>query len=114
MELTLESRVQLDETVHLGHFALTPALGKNYWTFRVKLSSTQAIVGFPKFGTIGIGFAVEDADYNTNLPYTCGAQQIYDHIQDNKGDDSITELSCPEAIAMVQAAAKALKASESS
>lgn len=114
MELTLESRVQLDETVHLGRFALTPALGEDYWTFRVKLSSAQAIVGFPKFGTIGIGFAVEDADWNTNLPYTCGAQQIYAHIKNNRGDDQISDAACLEAIAMVQAAAKALKASESS
>jgi len=37
----------------------TPPVGEDYWLFRVKLFKDQAIIGFPKFGTIGIGFAIE-------------------------------------------------------
>lgn len=55
---------------------ITPPIDGDYWQFRVKLSDTQSIVGFPKFGTIGIGFA-QEADWNTNLPYTCTAAQIF-------------------------------------
>ena len=47
--------IQLDSTVLM----ITPPLDEDYWLFRVKLYEDQAIVGFPKFGTIGIGFAQE-------------------------------------------------------
>lgn len=67
-----------------GLVMMTPAINENYWAYRVRLSEGQAIVGFPKFSTIGIGFAVE-TDWNTNLPYTCDAQEIYDHIKHNAG-----------------------------
>ena len=71
-----------------------------------RLSEAQAIVGFPKFFTVGIGFAQEE-DWNTNLPYTCDADEIYDHIAHNKGDDSITREDCVPAIRLVQEAAAA-------
>src|SRR5260221_8530024 len=71
-------------------------------------SSDLAIVGFPKFGTIGIGFAQEE-DWNTNLPYTCPTQQIYDHIKHNKKYDEIADDTCVEAIRLIQEAAKSLK-----
>lgn len=104
--LVLETKNQQDQTPHVGVVAITPSLGEDYWTYRVRLSDSQAIVGFPKFGTIGVGFAVEE-DWNTNLPFTCDADQIYEHIADNKGDDSISREVCVEAIRMVQQAATA-------
>ena len=67
----------------------------------MRLSETQAIVGFPKFFTVGVGFAQEE-DWNTNLPYTCGTEEIYEHIAHNKGDDSISREDCLTAIQMVQ------------
>lgn len=69
-ELTLEVRGQEDRTVAVGPMMLTPLIDEGYWKYRVMLSDTQAIVGFPKFFTVGIGFAVEE-DWNTNLPHTC-------------------------------------------
>lgn len=105
--LALEIRGQENRTVEIGPFAITPSLGENYWSYRVMLSERQAIVGFPKFSTIGIGFAVEDEDWNTNLPYTCDAEQIYDHIEENKGDDSISREDCITAIRMIQERARA-------
>ncbi|MGO8959105.1 MAG: hypothetical protein ACLQFR_17320 [Streptosporangiaceae bacterium] len=92
-----------------GAVMITPQLGGDYWSYRVLLSESQAIVGFPKFGTVGIGFARED-DWNTNLPYTCGTEEIYDHIAHNKDDDLITRERCIEAISLIQHAATADRA----
>lgn len=68
------------------------------------VSEGQAILGFPKFTTVGIGFAVEGDDWNVNLPYTVCAECIYAHIKRNKGDDTIPDDLVLEAIRMVQAA----------
>ncbi len=105
-ELRLERRDQADKTTHFGNVMLTPALGEDYWAYRVLLSPSQAIVGFPKFFTTGIGFAVEE-DWNTNLPYTCETEEIFAHIAHNKGDDSISDDDVREAIRMVREAAAA-------
>lgn len=78
---------------------------QDYWTYRVRLSEGQAIVGFRKFMTIGIGFALED-DWNTNLPYNCETEEIFQHIKRNKGDDSISDDDCREAIRMIQEAVR--------
>jgi hypothetical protein len=90
---------------------LTPPLDENYWLFRVKLFRGQALVGFPKFNTIGIGFAKEE-DWNSNLPFTCATQQIYDHIKHNKRYQSITDEQCLEAIHLLQDAATQAKNGE--
>lgn len=86
-----------------GTMMITPPLDEDYWLLRVKLSDTQAIVAFPKFGTIGVGFAVEE-DWNTNLPYTQKAENIFKHIDHNKGDDAISDTDCIAAIGMIQEA----------
>jgi hypothetical protein len=103
--LILERRSQQDETPTLGDatvsISITPLINEDYWAYRVRLGERQAIVGFPKFFTVGIGFALEE-DWNTNLPYTCDTQEIFEHIRDNKGDDSITNDDVRTAIAMVQ------------
>ena len=94
---------------------ITPPLNGAFWLLRVKVSEKQAVVGFPKFGTIGIGFAVEEEDWNTNLPYCadCGADGIYEHIKDNAkvdGDDNgPTKDVCVAAIQMVIDGAKQLR-----
>lgn len=81
-------------------------LDKDYWQFRVKLGNKgQAIVGLPKFGVIGIGFAKE-TDWNTNLPSDCKVDEIFNHIARNKGDSSILDSDVKIAIGMVQKAAK--------
>jgi len=104
-DLVLEKKDQSDDTVKAGPISLTPFVDEDYWTYRVQLSEKQAILGFPKFSTIGIGFAVEE-DWNTNLPYTCGTEEIYEHIAHNKGDEAISREDCITAISMIQAAAK--------
>jgi hypothetical protein len=108
MELILEVRDQGNETAVIGDsasaVALTPLPGEDYWSHRVRLSDTQAVLGFPKFSTIGIGFAVEEADWNTNLPFHCPTDQILDHILDNKGDEEIADADVREAIRMIQLA----------
>jgi hypothetical protein len=85
---------------------ITPALTPDFWLYRVPLSDKQAIVCFPKFATlIGIGFQYEE-DWNTNLPHTCDAREIYEHIKHNKGDDGISDDDCVKAIEALQAVIK--------
>jgi hypothetical protein len=91
---------------------ITPPLDEDYWLFRVKVSDKQAIVGFPKFFTIGIGFQHEDFDWNTNLPYQANAEEILAHIWKNarrkrqrKADTPLRSV-CLKAIQLIQDAAK--------
>lgn len=92
-----------------GGVMMTPPISEEYWYWRVKLGSgNQAILGFPKFTTIGVGFA-EEEDWNTNLPFSVSAQAILDHIQHNKGDESIADADCLAAIEMVREAARCFK-----
>jgi hypothetical protein len=109
-DLVLERKGQKDTSpvLNLGPSVvgvLTPSIDAGYWAYRVRLSNTQAILGFPKFSTIGIGFA-EEEDWNTNLPYTCTAEMIYNHIDHNKGDDAISAEDCIRAIKMIQDAVR--------
>jgi hypothetical protein len=67
----------------------------------------QSVVGFPKFGTIGVGFKVEDYDWNTNLPFRCQTQAIWDHIKENKGTAEATDEECQKAIDLICEAASA-------
>ena len=80
---------------------VTPNIDEDYWLMRVPLSEDQAVVCFPKFGTIGIGFQHEE-DWNTNLPYTCDAEEIFNHIAHNKGNDAIDNETAIKAIRMLQ------------
>lgn len=112
MKLKLEHNPSLDMsdpevTGLLGRVMVTPAISEDWWMFRVMVSENQAVLGFPKFGTIGVGFAQEE-DWNTNLPARCSAEYIWKHIRDNKGDDSIPDERCVEAIRLIQQAAKAI------
>lgn len=107
--LVLERRDQPNRTAVVGPIMLTPPVGDDYWAYRVRVANGQAVIGFPKFGTIGIGFAVEE-DWNTNLPYTCEAAEIYEHIKHNAGNDAITREVCLAAIELIQDAVKADRA----
>ena len=106
MELKLETKGQRELTGIVGEVAVTPPITSDYWTYRVAVGHGQAVVGFPEFFTIGIGFQ-EEEDWNTNLPFTCSAEDIYAHIEHNKGNDAITREDCLAAIRMVQEAAAA-------
>lgn len=88
-----------------------PPVGEDYWLLRVKVSDNQALIAFPKFCTIGMGFAQEE-DWNTNLPTDCDTDEIWDHIKHNKGDDSIPDDRCIEAIRMIQEAVEFVKSNE--
>lgn len=86
-------------------FLVTPPLNEDFWQFRVMVDKEQAIVGFPKFGTIGIGFAKEDS-WNTNLPWNSSTEKIWNHIKGNKYFASIPDETCIKAIKIIQKAAK--------
>jgi hypothetical protein len=104
MDLILEIRDQANDTLVIAGAAFAPGVGEDYWSHRVRLSETQAVIGFPKFSTVGIGFAVEEDSWNTNLPYSCPTGKIFDHIIDNKGDEEISNTDVREAILMIQLA----------
>lgn len=104
--LILESRSQVEGGIIGGGLFITPGIGDDYWSYRVRLTETQSILGFPKFSTIGIGFA-QEKDWNTNLPYTCETEEIYRHIKHNRGDKSIKGKRVRKAIRLIQAAAAA-------
>jgi len=89
----------------------TPNISEEYWVFRIKLFKDQSLLAFRKFTTLGIGFAQEE-DWNTNLPYNCDANQIYDHIKINKKYKQITKTMCIEAIKLLQEASISLKKKE--
>lgn len=105
-ELKLERKNQPNETGVLagGLVLMTPNICPDYWEYRVVLSPNQAILGFPKFGTIGIGFADEE-DWNTNLPYGVRTALIVRHIFHNAGGSSITPTMVAEAVELVRRAA---------
>lgn len=82
---------------------ITPAIGEDYWKYRAHICDDQYILGFPKFCTIGIGFSKEE-DWNTNLPYTTPAEEIWIHIKHNRKYIAATHKKCIKAIEMIQAA----------
>jgi len=104
-DLVLEIRNQPNTTAVIGSIMLTPPINEDYWAYRVRVADGQAVVGFPKFSTVGIGFAIED-DWNTNLPYSCDAEEIYEHIEHNRGDEAITREVCVAAIRLIQEAVR--------
>jgi hypothetical protein len=105
-ELQLERKNQPNETGVLagGLVMMTPNICPEYWEYRVVLSPYQAVLGFPKFGTVGIGFADEE-DWNTNLPYGIRTAITVRHICHNAGGDSITPVMIAEAVELVRRAA---------
>jgi hypothetical protein len=108
MDLILEIKNQEDKTLSLssGHQVIlaTPSLDENYWSYRVRLSENQAVLGFPKMMTIGIGFEKEAEDWNTNLPWWAPSDKILKHIIVNKGDSSIKDKDVLTAIKMIREA----------
>jgi len=97
---------QVRDPKPLGNSVLiTPPIGEDYWLLRVPVSKNQAVVCFPKFGTIGVGFQKE-TDWNTNLPYSCEAIEIFNHIAHNKGTGNIPDSRCLEAIKLLQTTIK--------
>lgn len=110
------NKLCVDETICATFGAvgvmITPPIDEDYWLFRVPVSDSQALLAFPKFGTIGIGFQKEE-DWNSNLPYSCEMEKIFQHIEHNRGEDNPSDDLCREAISLLQKAAIEYKAKES-
>ena len=89
MSLTLQINTRYKKYSHVSRFEsmgiyITPPIGgDNDWICRVDVGHGQAIIAFPKFGTVGIRFEKE-RDWNTNLPYVESAEMIYNHIKHNR------------------------------
>ena len=89
---------------------MTPPIGEDYWLYRVKLVKDQSIIGFPKFGCLGVGFAIEE-DWNTNLPIDMydnekGFETIWNHIKHNRKYKSINKKMGMDAIKLIYQAYK--------
>lgn len=110
MKLKLEVNQDFDDNVYRksllnfdkGLIMITPCLGNEYWIYKVQLSNSQAVIGFPKFGVIGIGVIKETKGWNTNLPSDTNTAEIYEHIKINKCDKKITKKKCIKAINMIK------------
>jgi len=105
MQLEMNKNVIKDDSTIVGNgnvIMITPAIDEDYYIYRVKLYKNQAIVAFPKFGLIGIGFAIEETDWNTNLPSDCSSEEIYQHIKCNKKYKQITKKMIIEAIDIIK------------
>jgi len=98
--MRFEEKTQEAQGIY-GSLAITPGIGEDYWTYRVHLFKDQYLLAFPKFWTVGIGFAQEE-DWNTNLPYSCEAEEIKEHIKHNRKYDEITDGMIVEAIKLLQ------------
>lgn len=103
LELQINPKAIKDNSINSEHSGvmITPPIDEDFWFYKVPVSDKQAVVGFPKFGVIGIGFQHE-LDWNRNLPSTAPSETIYEHIEPNKDDDSIPRDRCIEAIRMIQ------------
>lgn len=108
LEVNKKTFSNFDKGIVSQGVMMTPILSEDNFLYRVKTSCRQAIVGVHKFGTIGIGFNKE-SDWNCNLPYTCEAKEIYEHIKHNK-HRSAKELDCIKAIKRIQEAIKTREA----
>jgi hypothetical protein len=89
-----------------GIIMFTPSINSEYYIMRVVLYKDQALVAFPKFGLIGVGFAIEEGSWNTNLPYEVPAERLYKHIRCNKKYRAITKQTCLEGLKLLQEACK--------
>ena len=103
MELEVNKNC-LDKTTHYvandNHIMVCPPTSADYWMFRVKLHKDQAVLGFPKYGLIGVGFAIEK-DWNTNLPTNSGVSSIVNHIKHNRKYKAITDDMIKEAVELI-------------
>lgn len=91
-----------------GIVMTTPPIGENYWLFRVRLYKDQAILAFPKFSLLGVGFALEE-DWNRNLPIDnrstdSDLEEIWSWIRCNKKYPQITKKIGMEALKLIRTA----------
>lgn len=90
--------------VNVGFVALGGA--HRGWLFRVDVGGGQAVIGFPKYTTIGVGFEQEPESGNTNLPYTTPAKALLNHSWCNRGGMTATPEEALRAFELVQEAAQ--------
>lgn len=105
IEINKECKKSNDEFVNKNGRVvamITPAIDEDYYVMRIHMVKDQYINAFPKFGQIGIGFAIENDDWNANLPAPMNAMSIAKHIQHNKKYKKITLQNIMEGIDKLQ------------
>lgn len=100
-QLQINGKQIQDPSLGKGIMITPPISDNDYWLVRINLFEDQYLKAFFKFGTIGIGFHIEE-DWNTNLPYTCEAEEIRKHIWHNRRYVAIKPKRTLRAIKMIQ------------
>lgn len=113
MGLTLEiNKNSIDKTNYYSSgdncIMVCPPTDENYWVFRVNLYKDQSVLGFLKYGLIGVGMAWEE-NSNTNLPTNSGVNRISNHIKCNKKYKNITLSMIKKAVQLIIDGAKQYK-----
>lgn len=103
MQVEINQKFKKQNTSLGESIEITPIVNEDYYLFRVHLYKDQYLLAFPKFFTIGIGFA-QEKDWNTNLPYQCETLEIYNHIKHNKKYKEIKRSEVLKAIELLQVA----------
>lgn len=119
LKIEVNSKRVSDPSMGRSIMITPPISDDDYWLARVRLFEDQYIKAFPKFGTIGIGFSIED-DWNTNLPYIDRAEpdglraadEIRAHIWHNRRYIAIKKKRTNRAIRMLQEWCKEFKENE--
>lgn len=101
MQVEIKKGVALPNGQINDRLIITPPIDNDFWLFRIQLHEDQYLNAFPKFMTIGIGFAQEE-DWNTNLPYKTQAKIIANHIWHNRKHKEITKAKLIKAIKIIQ------------
>jgi hypothetical protein len=104
-DLKLRRRSQEDQTRVPGtNISIGRSGAEDYWTYRVDLTENQALIGFPKHGTIGIDFLHNRGE---DLPYTSDPEYLADFFAPGRlegGDTEISRAAVIRAIKMIREA----------
>lgn len=99
LSVEINQNANIDKSFLGGRLVVTPPIGEDWWTLRVKVSAKQSILVFPKFGIFGCGFAKE-IDWNTNLPIACQVGELWNHIKVNRA--GVSEEKCLAALNLIR------------
>jgi hypothetical protein len=103
-DLKLRRRAEEDQTRVGPNLSIGRSGGDDYWAYRVDLSDKQALIGFPKHGTIGIDFLHNRGE---DLPYSVNPERLADFFAPGRllgGDAVIPREHVIRAIKMIREA----------
>lgn len=103
-DLKLRRRAEEDQTQVAPNLSIGRSGGDDYWAYRVDLSDKQALIGFPKHGTIGVDFL---HNHGQDLPYSVNPERLADFFSRGRllgGDETMPRANVIHAIKMIREA----------